>query len=362
MFFGRKREFEYVRRTLAEQRQGCVIVLTGERRTGKTSILYQISNGRLGEGYVSVFLDMQGLIVESDRELLSILATRIRAACPSADSQADGPLQETPFVGFSNFLSGSLQRLGRKRLLLLIDEYELIEERINSGKLSREVPNFLNSLLEANSNLSLVLTGSRSLDLKALWRPLFAKSSYREISFLNRSDAEDLIRRPLLGKAVFKLSVLEAIIRLTNGHPFFTQLVGQTLVDVLNEEEKIEVNKAVFGEVVERIVENPPPQLLYRWQGFSPGEKLTLAGLATVLRSSRDYAVSERIHEHMRSIPDRYREPMDLARIRMHLEGLRQKKVVDRDQSRYRFTMDLVRVWVKRDQTVWGVLDQITSV
>ena len=52
---------------------------------------------------------------------------------------------------------------------------------------------------------------------------------------------------------------------------------------------------------------------------------------------------------------------MDLARIRMHLEGLRQKKVVDRDQSRYRFTMDLVRVWVKRDQTIWGVLDQITS-
>jgi len=362
MFFGRKREFEYVRATLADQRQGCVIVLTGERRTGKTSILYQISDGRLGEGSVAVFLDMQGLIVENDRELLSIIASRIQKACPREDHQSDGSFRETPFVGFSNFLSGSLERLGGKRLLLLIDEYELIEERISSGKLSREVPNFLNSLLEANPSLSLVLTGSRSLDLKPLWRPLLAKSSFREISFLDRSDAEDLIRFPLLGKAIFKLSVLEAIIRLTNGHPFFTQLVGQTLVDVLNEEEKVEVDKVAFGEVVERIVENPPPQLLYRWEGFSAGEKLTLAGLATVLRSDKDYAVSERIHHLMRSIPDQYREPMDSTRIRMHLEGLRQRKVVDRDQSRYRFTMDLLRVWIKRDHTIWGVLAQITSV
>ena len=362
MFFGRRSEFDYVRATLGDQRQGCIIVLTGERRTGKTSILYQISGGRLGEGYVSVFLDMQGLIVENDRELLTILASRIQEACPKTDLQSKDYFRETPFVGFSNFLSGSLSRLGRQRLLLLIDEYELIEERISSGKLSREVPNFLNSLLEANSSLSLVLTGSRSLDLKPLWRPLLAKSSHKEISFLDRSDAEDLIRLPLLGKAVFKLSVLEAIIRLTNGHPFFTQLVGQTLVDVLNEEEKVEVDKSIFGEVVERIVENPPPQLLYRWDGFSAGEKLTLAGLATVLRSDKDYAVSERIHNLMCSIPDKYREPMDLTRIRMHLEGLRQKKVVDRDQSRYRFTMDLFRVWIKRDHTVWGVLAQITSV
>ena len=40
----------------------------------------------------------------------------------------------------------------------------------------------------------------------------------------------------------------------------------------------------------------------------------------------------------------------------MALEGLRQSHMLDRDQTRYRFTMDLIRLWVQADHTVWSVL------
>jgi hypothetical protein len=43
----------------------------------------------------------------------------------------------------------------------------------------------------------------------------------------------------------------------------------------------------------------------------------------------------------------------------MHFENLREKSVLDRDQTRYRFTMDLVRLWVQSEHNVWRVLSEV---
>ena len=48
MFYGREDDFRYVRTKLEGVSQGVVIVFCGERRAGKSSILYQVLNGRLG--------------------------------------------------------------------------------------------------------------------------------------------------------------------------------------------------------------------------------------------------------------------------------------------------------------------------
>jgi hypothetical protein len=59
MFFGRLDEFRFIERTLEGGRKTALIVLFGERRSGKSSILYQILNGQLGEAFLPIFLDMQ---------------------------------------------------------------------------------------------------------------------------------------------------------------------------------------------------------------------------------------------------------------------------------------------------------------
>ena len=42
MFFGREDVFQFLRQTLMGQHRDNVIVLYGQRRTGKTSVLYQM--------------------------------------------------------------------------------------------------------------------------------------------------------------------------------------------------------------------------------------------------------------------------------------------------------------------------------
>ena len=73
MFFGREDVFEFVKRTLSGKHRDNVIVLYGQRRTGKTSVLYHISR-HLDPEYLCVFVDLHALALEGVGGLLWELA------------------------------------------------------------------------------------------------------------------------------------------------------------------------------------------------------------------------------------------------------------------------------------------------
>ena len=363
MFFGRERDLSYIRTKLDSEHQGCLTVLSGERRTGKTSILYQILNGRLGEEFIPVFVDMQSMVVDNDRELLQELADRISGALAASGNRGSDnlPGSVTNHVEFSSFMDSAISRIDQHRLVLLVDEYELIESKVREGKLSAELYDYLNSLLERHPRLSFVFTGSRTLAAEPAWDRLIGKSFYREITFLDRKDAEDLVSKPLAGRVLFQEGTVADVIRLTHGHPFYTQLLCQTMVEVLNEGRSNTVDSVIIEKVVDRVIESPPPQLLYSWHGLAGSHKLILSALATLLGASDAYASSERISRMIRSLPESHRQQLDMTRTRVELEGLRGTSILDRDQTKYRFSMDLLRHWIRLEHNVWNVLNELET-
>src|SRR5689334_4250096 len=76
MFFGREDVFAFVQRTLSGQHRDNVIVVYGQRRTGKTSVLYQMSR-HLSEQYLCVFVDLHGLALDGLSGFLWELANHI---------------------------------------------------------------------------------------------------------------------------------------------------------------------------------------------------------------------------------------------------------------------------------------------
>jgi ligand-binding sensor domain-containing protein len=235
MFFGRESDFEFVRAKLAGGQAGLVIVFAGERRSGKTSILFQILNGALGEQFAPVLLDMQAMAVDSEAEFLGKMASEINEALIRAEmNPAPAEFREgNPIRAFEQFMAQVMEVLGDKALLLLFDEYELIESKIDDGTLRPEFITFFASLLEAHSRLSFIFTGSRHLEQRnvAYWRVLIGKSLYRRISFLSERDALRLITEPVKDQVVYPRGIPERITRLTAGQPFYTQVSksdGQT--------------------------------------------------------------------------------------------------------------------------------------
>src|SRR3989304_2536530 len=63
MFLGREDVFAFIREALTGRHRDNVIVLCGQRRTGKTSVLYQMSR-HLDERYLCIFIDLHGLALE----------------------------------------------------------------------------------------------------------------------------------------------------------------------------------------------------------------------------------------------------------------------------------------------------------
>src|SRR5262245_32130982 len=84
MFFGREDVFRFVRGALMGRHRDNPIVLYGQRRTGKTSVLSQMER-HLGSAYVCVLVDLHGLALEGVAgflwELANAIARTLRREC-----------------------------------------------------------------------------------------------------------------------------------------------------------------------------------------------------------------------------------------------------------------------------------------
>ena len=361
MFFGREAEFELVRRRFEHSTRGGLMVFCGERRSGKTSILFQILDGRLGPDFIPVLIDMQSMAVANEIEFLLRISEEIRSALgPEAEAI---PL---PTFTDSSSHSASFQRYVRevlrthpdKKLILLFDEYELFENKIDAKLLSADVLHILANLIEHHP-VFVVFTGSQHLEQRRqeYWK-ILGKSLHKMISFLERDDALNLIRKPVEGRVQYEDVTVDSVWRLTAGQPFYTQAICQSLVDLLNERRTSAATPETLAAVVDGIINNPLPQMIFLWDGLERIEKLVLSLLAEQLANETAFAGADDLLRLLR----RRKYPLDLdhARVATTLEKLFKAELLLRQDTGsthgYAFRMDLWRLWIRRQHSVWQVM------
>ena len=359
MFFGREDDFRFIRDKFVGSPTGLIVVLAGERRSGKTSILYQILNGRLGERFVPVFIDMQAMAVRDDAEFFKRLAEETNRTL-NAQMPIEGydfRSAEHPAQVFQRYVDDVMEMLAENTLLFLIDEYELLETKVEEGTLRPESLTFLAGLLERHPRLALLFTGSCHLeDRRAeFWRILLPKSIARHISFLSEKDTRRLVEAPIKGTVKFRKGVPDSIYRVTAGQPFYAQVVCQNLIDHLNAEERYVISLDDVEMVVREIEENPLPQMLYFWESFSQDQQVALSALAE-LQENPNQSVSVK---DILGFVSEYEMSMSFteAEWRGALEGLCRRDIVERtsDKGEYQFKIDLFRPWVKHQHSIWEI-------
>ncbi len=390
MFYGREDDFRYVRVKLEGASQGVVIVFCGERRVGKSSILYQVAGGRLGERFIPVFVDLQEMVIASDSEFFSRLARLIaeavaraksrELAAPVASAATLASVQTVPvassaetlnlprFEGrnpypvFLDFLDGVLDSIGDRTLLILMDEYELLEGKVDEGKISGELFTFLAGLMDNKEHLALIFTGSRRLEERdrKYWRELLRRSLFRKVGFLSEKDTARLITEPVEGRVVYGRGVVGVIYRLTAGQPFYTQVICQNLVDYLNEHRQNWVTAADLTRVISEIVDNPLPQMIYTWDALSDDEKLGLSLLGEALTDDASYATARELRVSVKS--NDYPVNLSENTLRLTLEEMFRRELLEKDASvGFRFKIDLLRLWIRRSHSIWQVVKEVRT-
>ena len=360
VFFGREDQFSYVKQRLLAEREGIVLLFVGGRRCGKSSIMYQILDGRLGDQFLPVFIDMQGPGLVGDAGFLARLADFFIEAVDDERLVREyyDFEQGNPIVTFDRLLGDAKQIFPDRRMVFMVDEAELLHKKVEEDEISGNVLTYMASILESRQ-VSFFFTGSPGLgDVTGeSWQRLLGKGDYREISFLSEQDTARLVQEPVAGSVRYDAGTVEAIRELTHGHPFYTQIICSNVVDYLNGVQENALNSEGLDEVVGTIVNNPPPQLVYEWEDFSQQERIVLSLLSEV-SDGPDNPVSP---EEMLQAVEVNEYPLDLKgdALRITLEALYESNVLDRtDEGNYYLLVDLMRRWIRRNRSIWRLLEE----
>jgi len=268
-----------------------------------------------------------------------------------------------PFKIFKTLLTKILDIYPDKHFVLMIDEYEMLEQKFDAGQLNPEIINFWAGLLESERRLSFIFTGSYALEQRQnieYWRVLFGKSIYRRVSLLSHDDARRLIIEPVRQLVTYDDKAVDAIYYLTAGQPFYTQVVCQNLIDHLNERRKNRVETAEVNTVTEEILRNPLPQMIYVWNRLAPLEKLAMAVLADLQQPKAGFISLTKI---MRFVQQK-KSGVQTSRneITMAVESLCAQELVikNKNEESYRIQIDLLRRWIRQDHSFWRIVQEIT--
>ena len=352
MFVGRQDVFEFVREHLVGAYQNNVIVLHGQRRTGKTSILYRLQQ-LLADTHVAVLVDMQGLAARGTADFLYALSDDIVYTLESQDIELDLPeraeYQEAPEFTFrSRFLRQVVRELDSRNLLLMFDEFEELQKRVEDGRLEPEIFSFLRNLMQHESRVDFLFSGTHKLeDLGAeYWSILVNIATYRQITFLDREEVQRLTTEPVAqyGMEYDPLAV-DRIIQVTAGHPYFTQVICHEMVAFHNEVERSYMTVTCVDQVLERIVERGEAHFKYIWAGATPDEQRVLLALTDLLPDGEAAATPAQMTEELaRKGYSVSHEALTRALIQLRTRDIIVRSGVQ--SNLYRFKIDLIRRWI----------------
>lgn len=253
VFFGREGVIEEISHEISTH--GNVVLLEGNRRAGKTSILKHLEGVNVVPGWLAVYASLQGAegatqavgvpTEEVFREIARCIATalvklNIDTPLPNGDVIAAGKAalgvaracrqgigSDSPFVDFREYLELVLSLLEPMRLglLLMLDEFDKLQEGIDNGVTSPQVPENIRFLIQNYPKFSAILTGSRRLKRlrEEYWSALFGLGNNTPVTALDIASARRVVTEPVRDKLSYSSEAIDRVVEVTARQPYLMQ-------------------------------------------------------------------------------------------------------------------------------------------
>ncbi len=363
MFFGREDVFQFIRQTLKGQHRDNAIVLHGQQRTGKTSVLLQMRSRLDDTPYLCIFMNLQSYALKDLDEFLWALADRIirdlrREYRIDLPRPSRGEFMAEPRSFFENeFLNQVWSAIGERHLLLMLDEFTSLQEKVRDGKSEREIFWYLKHLMQHYERLNFLFSLSRSLEeLKQQYASLFNVTFCKKISFLESTAAYHLMTEPVKGRYKVKRAARERIYHVTFGHPCYTQLVCHCLFTQWRRQHTSSIKVQDVNKVLSEAMEYGSAVLLDGWGMLTPGEQTVLAGMATAIGQDNSAVDVKEVNQAWR----RYNVSIPEDEMAKAIESLIARDIIV-GQDKYRFAADLQRMWVQKNKRIEWVKEGIPA-
>jgi hypothetical protein len=362
MFYGRDDVFSFIRRNLIGRHRDSPILLYGQRRTGKTSVLYQLHR-QLGTGYRCIFIDLHGLDLTGMGNFLLDIANSISRGL-QREHQLTVPVPDdktflaNPRSVFDTvFLDAVWSVLGKDHLVLMMDEVVRLDEEIKAGRIGREVFDYLRHLMQHHAQLNFVFSlGSNLEGMRKDYAFLFNVALHHRISFLEPTAARDLIIEPVREHYQVTPEAVTKIMRITSGHPYYTQLLCHCLFDRWSRSPKPVMTEADVEEVLSDAIELGSANLTYVWEDSTPEEQAVMAGIAAAMHGEACSVTLDDARESWQAV-DVLLPAREGTRA---LHSLIDREVVAGNRA-YAFTVDLQRLWLEQHRRLEWVKEELAD-
>ena len=378
MFFGRTDIMERIQRQLGASTHANVILLEGNRRTGKTSILRQLGKANVLPGWIPVYCSLQD--AEGDdrtggiatRNIFKLLARTTGwelsdagvetwlPGLPERDSGRPYKLAflsalnqafagEHAFETFELYLSAAIDAASPRRVLLMLDEFDKLQEGIDAGITSPQVPENIRHLLQHQIGVSAVITGSRRLKRlrEEYWSALFGLGYRIGVSALSIDDARRLVTEPVEGRLAYLPQARDRLVKLCARHPFLIQSLCNRVFEQAAATGASTVTVDTVQEAATEMVrDNEHFRTLWDYTGSA--RRGLLLALCDRLQDKPDAVNLDLFEVELRKRRVPLRRVRDLAD---DVTELRELELLDFDESyrrgTYRLAVPLMAQWLK---------------
>lgn len=264
-----------------------MVLLEGNRRSGKSSILCHLEGSKAIPGWMGIYCSLQGAEGSASGagvptvEIFRAMARSIAASLQSLGDETplpDGTMlpagkklgiskscfngisEGSAFSDFRDYVEVALDRLSQHNLglLLMLDEFDKIQEGIESGVTSPQVPENIRFLVQTYPRFSTILTGL--LRLRRLreeyWSALFGLGTRFGVSSLSQEAARRLVIEPVKGRLAYSREAVELAIELTAGHPFLLQCLCNRFFDMAAQLKMRSVTVDMVDRAADEMIDN----------------------------------------------------------------------------------------------------------
>ena len=304
LFFGRVTELSEIHRGVTKRNKQNFLV-TGPRRAGKTSLLFQLK-ARLRFPFVSLMLTPETMGHEHHQMFRSILL-RLREEVQESFGETPPPLdwdvktasRETPIDLFNFHFERDLKKYlnwlakisEEARIILLLDEATFLLTDSSQGKAIHDSrQEFLRHLLQTHERIACVLAGTpQILRMTGITSPLYNIFSGVKLKGFSREETETLIREPARQINVrFEDDAVARIIAYGGCSPYYTQALCSLSLEHMYEairrpaepDEMLSVTVSHVDAAIYRVLDMVGYGLKSLWEALEPDEREVLKNIA----------------------------------------------------------------------------------
>ena len=344
-FVGRADVLREVLTVLRHHKQNAIL-LFGQRRIGKTSVLRELDAKLPTQGdFLTIFFDLQDQSRRSLGDVLQALANKISDNLANVNANLDNHPEEAFRDWLVNVVSKSIQK---QRVVLLLDEFDALASYDEQRATNAFFP-YLRGLLENidPEKINFVFAvGRNAKDLNEIAGSLFKGIISQRVSLLKKDDTLKLIHLSQ-NNLQWSKEAIQQIWQQTNGHPFITQCLCYTLWNAAYAEEPKQIPEITLEKVnnaIQDTLGKSESAFEWLWAGLGPAEQVVAAALASAgAEPKNDKQLKHLLHDS--GVQVIIHELQEAPRILQDWDLIEKTA-----EKKYRFRVELLRRWIAENK------------